>query len=62
MNHDRNTRFANNINVVVPEPNVETFRNSFMYYDNHFMELLLSHLEHATTHDSVKRMYKTEYF
>ncbi len=29
-NHDRNTRFANNMNVVVPKPNVETFRNSFM--------------------------------
>ncbi len=26
-NHDRNTRFANNLNVVVPKPNVETFRN-----------------------------------
>ncbi len=32
-NHDRNTRFANNMNVVVPKPNVETFRNSFMYQD-----------------------------
>ncbi len=30
-NHDRNTRFANNMNDVVPKPNVETFRNSFMY-------------------------------
>ncbi len=30
-NRDRNTRFANNMNVVVPKPNVETFRNSFMY-------------------------------
>ncbi len=30
-NHDRNTRFANNMNVVVPKPNVETFRNSFMF-------------------------------
>ncbi len=29
-NHDRNTHFANNMNVV-PKPNVETFRNSFMY-------------------------------
>ncbi len=30
-NVDRNTRFANNMNVVVPKPNVKTFRNSFMY-------------------------------
>ncbi len=30
-NHDRNTHFANNMNVVVPMSNVETFRNSFMY-------------------------------
>ncbi len=29
--HDRNTRFANNMNIVLPKPNVETFRNSFMY-------------------------------
>ncbi len=27
-NHDRNTRFANNMNVVVSKPSVETFRNS----------------------------------
>ncbi len=26
-NHYRNTSFANNMNVVVPKPNVETFRN-----------------------------------
>ncbi len=31
QNHDINTRFANNMNVVVPKPNVETFRNSFIY-------------------------------
>ncbi len=31
-NHDRNTCFSNNMNVVVPEPAVETFRNSFMYH------------------------------
>ncbi len=30
-NHDRNIRFANKLNVVVSKPNVETFRNSFMY-------------------------------
>ncbi len=31
QNHYRNTCFANNMNVVIPKPNVETFRNSFMY-------------------------------
>ncbi len=30
-NNDRNTGFAYNMNVVVTKPNVETFRNSFMY-------------------------------
>ncbi len=30
-NHARNTRFANNMNVVISNPNVETFRNSFTY-------------------------------
>ncbi len=29
-NHYRNTCFANNIYVVVPKPNVKTFRNSFI--------------------------------
>ncbi len=32
-NHDKNTRFAKNMNVVIPKPNVETLRNSFMYQD-----------------------------
>ncbi len=26
-NHNRSTCFANNMNVVIPKPNVETFRN-----------------------------------
>ncbi len=29
--HDRNTCFANNMNVVIPEPNIETFRYLYMY-------------------------------
>ncbi len=26
-NHDRNTHFSNNMNAVIPKPNVEAFRN-----------------------------------
>ncbi len=64
-NHDRNTRFANNMNVVVPKPNIETFRNSFMYQDAISWNSLLPQLKYATSHDSFKRVYtwyKKEYF
>ncbi len=61
FHHDRNTRFANNINVVIPKPNIETFRNSFMYQGAISWNSLPPHLKNATTHDSFKRMYKKEY-
>ncbi len=61
-NHDRNTPFANNMNVVVPNPNVETFRNSFIYQGAISCNSLPPHLKYATTHDSFKRLYKKEYF
>ncbi len=61
-NLDRNTRFANNINVVVPKPNVETFRNSFMYQCAISWNSLPPHLKYATTHDSFKRLDKKKYF
>ncbi len=61
-NQDRNTRFANNMNVVVPKPNVETFRNSLMYQGVISWKSLPPHLKYATTHDSFKRLYKKEYF
>ncbi len=60
--HDRNTRFANNINVIVPKPNVETLRNSFMYQGAISWKRLPPHLKYATTHDSFKRLHKKEYF
>ncbi len=61
-NHNRNTRFANNMNVVVSKPNVETFRNSFMYQGAISWNSLPPHLKYATIHDSFKRLYKKEYF
>ncbi len=60
--HYRNTRFANNMNVVVPKPNVETFRNSFMHQGAISWNSLPPHLKYVTTHDSFKRLYKKEYF
>ncbi len=61
-NHDRNTRFANNMNVVVPKTNVETFRNLFLYQGAISWNSLPPNLKFATTHDSFKRMYKKEDF
>ncbi len=61
-NHDRNARFADNMNVVVPKPNVEIFRNSFIYQGAISWNNLPPHLKYATTHDSFKRLYKKEYF
>ncbi len=46
-NHDRNTHFANNMNAVIPKPNVETFRNSFMYQDAISWNSLRPHLKNA---------------
>ncbi len=60
-NHDRNARFVNNMNVVVPKPNVETFRISFMYQGAISWNSLPPHLKYATTHDSFERLYKKEY-
>ncbi len=59
-NHDRNIRFANNVNVVVPEQNVESFRNSFMYQDATTWNSFPPQHTNATTHCSFKRMYKKE--
>ncbi len=61
-NHYKNTCFANNMNVIIPKPNVETFRNSFMYQGAISWNSLPPHLKNATTHDSFKRMHKKEYF
>ncbi len=60
-NHSRHIRFANNMNVVIPKPNIETFRNSFMYQAAISWNSLPLHLKNATTHDSFKRLYKKEY-
>ncbi len=60
--HDWNTRFADNMNVVVPKPNVETFSNLFMYQGAISWISLPLHHKNASTHDSFKRVYKKEHF
>ncbi len=50
------------MNVVVPKPNVETFRNSCMYQGVILWNSLPPHLKHATTNDSFKRIYHKEHF
>ncbi len=61
-NHNRNTRFANNMNIVVPTSNIETFRNSFMYQGAISRNSLPPPLEYATTHDSLKDCIRKSIF
>ncbi len=61
-NHDRNKCFVNNMNVVVPKPNVETFRNSFMYQGAIPWNSLPPNLKYATTHDSLKKCIRKSIF
>ncbi len=58
--YDINTRFANNVNVDIPRPNVETFRNSFMYQGAISWNSLPTHLKYAITHDSFKRIVQQD--
>ncbi len=53
-NHDINIRFANNMNVVVPKPNVETFRNSFIYQGAISWNIVL--LSNRTTYNSLAEL------
>ncbi len=50
------------MNVVVPKPNVETFRNSFMYRGAISWNSLPPHLKYVTTHNNFKRLFNKEYF
>ncbi len=50
------------MNVVVPKPNVETFRKSFMYQGPISWNSLPCYIKNATTHDNFKRMYKSKFY
>ncbi len=50
------------MNVVVPKPSVETFRNSFMSQGFISWNSLPPHIKIVTILDSFERMYKKKYF
>ena len=60
--HDRETRLSCGMDVQIPKPNRESFRNSFQYQGANLWNSLPSHLKEATTINQFKRNYKKEYF
>ncbi len=60
--HDRETRLSSGMNVIIPKPNRESFRNSFQYQGAQLWNGLPSQLQEATTANQFKRCYKKEFF
>lgn len=60
--HELNTRSSNSLDVVVPKPNVECYRNSFKYAGAKVWNQIPDHIQCATSIDSFKYMYKKQYF
>ncbi len=54
VRHDLNTCSGNYLNVVVPNLKVECFMNSFKYSGAQVWNEILSHLQCATSVDSLK--------
>ena len=61
-NHDIVTRYASQKNVVIPRPNLESFRKSFQYQGAVVWNGLPSYLKEASSLDIFKKMYKQMYF
>ena len=60
--HERNTRSAAHLNVKIPKPNVELFRNSLRYRGALLWNSLPSELKTATNVDVFKYRYKKLFF
>ena len=60
--HPMNTRFANSLNVVIPKPNIEFFKNSLRYAGGRVWNNLHSDLQNANSIDCFKRKYKKIHF
>ena len=60
--HNVNTRNNNSLNVVVPKPNVECYRNSFRYAGAKVWNEIPGKIQCATSVDSFKYLYKKKYF
>ena len=59
---DRETRLSRGMDVQIPKPIHESFRNSFQYKGANLWNSLPSHLKEATTINQFKKNYKKEYF
>ena len=60
--HGLNTRNASSLNVVLPKPNTEMFKQSFRYSGANIWNSLHNDLQNATTLPSFKRIYKQTFF
>ena len=60
--HGLNTRNANSLNVVLPKPNTERFKQSFRYSGPNTWNSLHSDLQNALTLHSFKKSYKLIFF
>ena len=60
--HGFNTRLANTLNVVLPKPNLECFKNCFRYAGGKIWNSLPSAFQNAKSVDVFKRMYKDKFF
>ena len=60
--HGLNTRNANSLNVVLPKPNIETFKQAFKYSGPKAWNSLNTDLQNSFTISSFKRSYKLNMF
>ena len=60
--HGFNTRNANSLNVVIPKPNMECFKQSFTYAGALHWNQIPSAIQNAPSFDHFKNKYKELYF
>ena len=60
--HGLNTRNANSLNVVLPKPNIEMFKQTFRYSGPKEWNSLHSDLQISQTLSSFKRLFKFNFF
>ena len=61
-NHDVNTRFVQNSNVITPMPNIEQFKKSLSYHGPHVWNALPAEIKSAESLNQVKYLYKKNLF
>jgi len=60
--HDINTRATNTLNIILPKPKVQCYKNSLLYSGGIVWNSLPSHLQCSRSLPSFKRLYKQLYF